>query len=118
MSDLPNRLLAEAQRFQPPMAARTRLMPFREAILTFLAKGVSHQKIADVLKQHGIQIERSAVGHFCRHHCPRAEIQRVRVGLTMPVPTSHFASPSVLKTPSVSVSTGVRRSPRIARDDL
>ena len=77
-SDLPVRLLAEARRCLPATATSSRLVPFREALLTFRAKRLSHEKIATILKQHGVQIERTAVGDYCRRFCPAADIERVR----------------------------------------
>lgn len=118
-SDLPARLLAEARRCAPAPVGCSRLAPFREALLTFQAKRIGHAKIAKIMKQHGVQIERTAVGDFCRRFCPAADVERVRRELiaaatgtpdSTPLPTLAAASPDN--------GPGRRRNPRIARDDL
>ena len=119
--DLPERLLAEARQHAPAPAGRSCLMPLREAVLTFRAKRLSYEKIAAVVKSHGIAIQASAVGHFCRRYCPDTEIERVRhqlvaaaTGRTAPIPWP--PPPPAASHPAAW--TGQRRGPRIARDDL
>ena len=118
-SDLPARLLAEARRCLPATATSSRLVPFREALLTFRAKRLSHEKIATILKQHGVQIERTAVGDYCRRFCQAADIERVRRDL-IAAATGTPATAALTKPPMLSTDGGAgkRRNPRIARDDL
>lgn len=119
--DLPERLLAFARQHAPVSPERSRLMPVRDAILTFRAKRLSYEKIAAVLRSHGVLIRASAVGDFCREHCPDSEVERARhqlfataaiapVSANAPVATSASAIPSP--------GPAKRRGPRIARDDL
>jgi len=118
-SDLPSRLLAEARRCPPAAATGSRLVPFREALLTFRAKRLSQEKIARILKQHGIQIERTAVGDYCRRFCPAADIERVRRDLIAAATgTPAAAVPTKPPLPASDDGAGKRRNPRIARDDL
>jgi hypothetical protein len=119
--DLPERLLAFARQHAPVSPERSRLMPLREAILTLRAKRLSYAKIAVVLRSHGVLIRASALGDFCRLHCPDAEVERARhqlfttaaaaqaPGVAAPEPASPAYSPS---------GSAKRRGPRIARDDL
>jgi len=118
-SDLPARLLAEARRCLPATATSSRLVPFREALLTYRAKGFSHEKIATILKQHGVQVQRTAVGDYCRRFCPAADIERVSRDL-IAAATGTPASAVLTKPPMLSTHDGAgkRRNPRIARDDL
>ena len=119
--DLPERLLAEARQHAPAPAGRSSLMPLREALLTFRAKRLSYEKIAAVVKSHGVAIQASAVGHFCRRYCPDTEIERVRHQLVAAV--TGTPTPVHIPTPPPAAShpaagAGKRRGPRIARDDL
>jgi len=120
--DLPERLLAEARQHAPAPAERSRLIHLREAVLTFRAKRVSYEKISAVLKGHGVAIQASAIGHFCRRHCPAAEIERVRHQLVAAVTGTPMFTPILAPspTPTLSPASGAakRRGPRIARDDL
>jgi hypothetical protein len=120
--DLPERLLAEARQHAPVAVERSRLMPLREALLTFRAKRLSYEKIATVLKGHGVAIQASALGHFCRRYCPAPEIERVRHQLVAavtgaPMP-AHAAMPPTAPPPPPPSASAKRRGPRIARDDL
>ncbi len=119
--DLPERLLAEARQHAPAPAGRSSLMPLREALLTFRAKRLSYEKIAAVVKSHGVVIQASAVGHFCRRYCPETEIERVRHQLVAAV--TGTSPPLYVPTPPPAANqrvagAGKRRGPRIARDDL
>ena len=118
-SDLSARLLAEARRCAPAPVACSRLAPFREALLTFQVKRFSHEKIAKILKQHGVQIERTAVGDFCRRFCPAVDIERVRRDLVAAATATADSTPRPTPAnPSPDNGSGKRRNPRIARDDL
>jgi hypothetical protein len=118
-SDLPARLLAEARRCAPAPVACSRLVPFRETLLTLQAKRISQEKIAKFLKQHGVQIERTAVGDFCRRFCPAADIERVRRDLIAAATGTLDSTPfPTAAKPSPDNGSGKRRNPRIARDDL
>lgn len=117
--DLPARLLAEAQRYTPPPARRSRLMPLREVILTYLANGASYETIAAFLNGHGVVIQASTVGYFRRRYCPASDITRVQRQLA----AATTATPALAASPSVAAASssngsGKRRNPRIARDDL
>ena len=117
--DLPARLLAEAQRCAPAAVKRSRLVPFREAVLTFLARRISHDQIAVILRQHGVPIARSAIGDFCRRYCPAVDIERVRRELVSAATGAPaLAATAAAPAPSPDASLGKRRNPRIARDDL
>lgn len=116
-NDLPARLLAEAQRHTPTLEERSRLMPFREAILTFRAKRTSYERIAAALKAHGIAIHPATVGYFCRRYCTKADIQRTRLQLV----TSTIGAPGFSGSLMSALPAPIparRRGPRIARDDL
>ena len=117
--DLPARLLAEAQRYTPVPAHRSRLMPLREAILTYLAKGASYETIAAFLNGHGVAIQGSTVGYFRRRYCPGNDIARVQRQLAVSVTSAPAlaASPTAAAA-SPSNGAGKRRNSRIARDDL
>ncbi len=118
-SDLPARLLAEARRCAPAPVAGSRLVPFREALLTFQAKRIGHAKIAKIMKQHGVQIERTAVGDFCRRFCPAADIERVRRDLVAAATGTPDSTPRPTPAkPSPDNGSAKRRNSRIARDDL
>ncbi len=92
-------------------------MPLREALLTFRARRNSYEKIAGILKDHGVSIQASTVGYFCRRYCPAADIERVRRELISAVTGS--SRPAPLTAPAASVGNpGKPRSTRIARDDL
>ena len=119
--DLPERLLAFARQHAPISPERSRLMPLREAILTFRAKHLSYEKIAAALRSHGVLIRASAIGDFCRQHCPEAEVERARHQLfataaSAPAPSSAPVAAVAAATPSSAATK--RRGPRIARDDL
>ena len=117
--DLPARLLAEAQRYTPTPTHRSRLMPLREAILTYLAKRASYEKIAAFLKGHGVVIQASTVGYFCRRYCPASDITRVQRQLAATATGAPAVGPPpAAAAASSSNGTGKRRNPRIARDDL
>lgn len=119
--DLPERLLAFARQHAPVSPERSRLMPLREAILTFRAKRLSYEKIAAVLRSHGVLIRASALGDFCRQHCPDAEVERARHQLfaTATAAPAQPTTPMSLANPAPSQSgPAKRRGPRIARDDL
>jgi hypothetical protein len=109
------RILAEARRQPARPTERGRLMPHREAVLTQLAKGLSYARISSFFRGFGVTIEASAVGHFCRRHCPAAEVERVRRELIVHATgTPERVAPTALK-----VTTGTtRKTARIARDDL
>ncbi len=111
-SDLSARLLAEARRHTPTLVERSRLMPFREALLTFRAKHTSYERIAGILKGYGVAIHPATIGYFCRRYCPEAEIQRVRLNLV----TAATGASTVV--PPSHPPAERRRAPRIARDDL
>ena len=119
--DLPERLLAEARQQAPAPVGRSRLTPLHEAVLTFRAIPLSYEKIARALKGHGVVIQASAVGHYCRRYCPDAEIERVRhqlvAGVTGTPVLIHVPMPPSAANHASAV-TGKRRGPRIARDDL
>lgn len=117
--DFPARLLAEAHRHAPTQIERSRLMPLREALLTFRAKRTSYEKIAAILKGHGVTIQASTVGYFCRRYCPVADVERIRRNLIaaatgLPDTTAR----AVAAAATTNDSPGKRRSARIARDDL
>jgi hypothetical protein len=114
--NLPMRVLAAARHHAPTPVHRGKLMPFREAVLTHLAKGSSYEVIAAFFKGFGVQIEASAVGNFCRRHCPAAEIERARRELIVAATGTVPVLPS---KPTGPATTGPKRqNPRIARDDL
>ena len=120
-SDLPARLLTEARQLTASRIEQSRLMPFRETLLTLRAKRISYERIATMLKGHGVVIQSSTVGYFCRRYCPAPEIERVRRELIVaatgvPAPVSP-AAPSLVK-PVPTPAAGKRRNARIARDDL
>jgi hypothetical protein len=119
-SDLPSRFLAQARRHLSPNAYRSRLLPFREAILVYRGKRTSYERIAWYLKSFGIDVQPSTVGYFCRKMCPPSEVQRALreseagIGETKEppkLPTSADSRPP-------AAAPAKRRSGRIARDDL
>ncbi len=119
--DLPERLLAFARQHAPVSPERSRLMPLREAILTLRAKRLSYARIAVVLRTHGVLIRASALGDFCRLHCPDAEVERARHQLfTTAAAAPAPAVPPLAPAGPAPAASGQakRRSPRIARDDL
>ena len=118
-SDLPGRLLAEARRHAPTQIERSRLMPLREALLTFRAKHTSYEKIAAILKGHGITIQASTVGYFCRRYCPVADVERIRRDLIAAATgTPDTTRRAIATAPTTNNGSGKRRNARIARDDL
>lgn len=115
--DLALRLLSEARRHSPVPTQRSRLMPVREAIIVFRAKRTSYERIAAILKAHGVTIQASAIGYFVRRHCSVAEIERARGELASGSEAKRAAAPTALR-PSPAVAETGARSRRIARDDL
>lgn len=119
-SDLPARLLAEARRHAPTQVERSRLMPLREALLTFRAKRISYEKIAAILKPYGVTIQASTIGYFCRRYCSTSEIERVRRELVLAATgtSAVVPAPTPAISPALANNPRPRRNPRIARDDL
>lgn len=119
--DLPASALADARHHTPTPIERSRLMPFRETVLTLRAKRTSFENIAKFLNFYGVTIAPSTLSYFCRKHCPPGEIERVRRELSASTPASStptFAMPSVASALSSDAGHVPRRSTRIARDDL
>jgi hypothetical protein len=112
--ELSQRLLTEARRHVPKPVGQSRLMPHRETVLTHLAKGTSYEQIAAFFQQFGIRIQASAVGQFCRNHCPPREVLRVKRELAGAANDTVTPSRTLPSTPAA----GRRNAPRIARDDL
>lgn len=120
-ADLPAHLLEVATRSPALTLSRSRLAPFREAIILLLAKNYSRVAIAALFKSQGIQINRSAVTDFCRDHCPAAEVARVRRRLTSAESAPSAAVANVggsTLSPITTHASTQKRGPRIARDDL
>ncbi len=118
--ELADRLL-KAARSAEPVLGRGQLLPYREALITFRARGFSYERIVEELKRHGVEVAASTVGCFCRRHCTRAEIQRVRSQLqSNTVPSSERSATETnasIATPAPRCPADCR-GPRIARDDL
>jgi hypothetical protein len=113
--ELHARLLEEAKRYNPPIG-RSSLVPYRDVILLWRAKGMSYEKIAATLKQNGLKISSAGVGVFCRGHLTRTEIERARrdqVTSSNSMPFNSSLS-KALGTPQILG----QRGPRIARDDF
>lgn len=119
-SELHDRLLDEARRYDPAQHTRSLLAPFRDVILLQRAKWMSYEQIAATLTQHGLKVSPAAVGCFCRRNYTKAEIEALRQrteprsAATMP-PTS--GKPAPRPAPPVSREPG-KRGPKIARDDF
>lgn len=116
--DLAFRLLSEAQRQAPVPTERSRLHPFRDAIIVFRAKRMSYERIAAILTARGVAIRPSALGNFVRRHCPAAEIERIRGELAAGREAPRQATPPPQRPTPAAAGIGGTRSRRIARDDL
>lgn len=119
-SELHDRLLEEARRYDPAQHTRSLLAPFRDVILLQRAKWMSYEQIAATLTGHGLKVSPAAVGCFCRRNYTKAEIE----GLRQKVETkSASATPPASGKPASRPASPVsrepgRRGPKIARDDF
>ncbi|HWA09556.1 MAG TPA: hypothetical protein VG838_08920 [Opitutaceae bacterium] len=118
-SELHDRLLEEARRYEPPARDRSLLVPYRAALVLWRAKSVSYEEISANFAKHGLKVSPSAVGVFCRGKLSKAEIERARH--QPPARVTSTERPSALATSQVRLKSPEldfnRRSPRIARDD-
>ena len=121
-TELHDRLLDDARRFDPAAHYRSLLAPYRDVLLLWRAKFMSYEQIAASLATHGLKVSSSAVGVFCRGNFTKGEIlqERHRLGPVTPkgpaatAPSSRGLS--ALAKPVVSVTPG-KRGPKVARDD-
>ncbi len=117
--ELPARVLTLAQRRDPAPAQLSRLVLFRESLITYRAKGISYEQISAEFRLHGIIIAASTIGYYCRRYC-LADIERMKrhlsagvAGQPAPKPNAPLAS-----TTLPSSGTARKRGPHIARDDF
>lgn len=119
-SELHDRLMEEARRYDPAQHTRSLLSPFRDVILLQRAKWMSYEQIAATMTRHGLKVSPAAVGCFCRRSYTKAEIDALRQKVE-PKPSSAAAPASGKSAPRptspVSREPG-RRGPKIARDDF
>lgn len=119
--ELHQRLLMDARNYHPEVHTRSLLLPYREVLLTQRARYMSYEQISATLARHGITVSPAAVGVFCRRQFSRAEIERVRRTLAAkpePARTESATTANATTTTEPRSSTGRRRGPNIARDDL
>lgn len=119
MSDLHDRLLEDARRYDPAQHMRSLLAPFRDVILLQRAKWMSYEQISATLTRHGLKVSPAAVGCFCRRNYTKAEIDALRQK-TEPKPVVSLpgsGKPAPRPASPVSRDPG-RRGPKIARDDF
>lgn len=109
--DLAQKLLTEAQRYDPAAHTRNLLAPFRETLLLQRAKFMSYEQIAGTFARHGIKVSPAAVGLFCRRNFSRAEIERVRRENVSRPPEPATPRPAAPRPSEI-------RGPAIARDDI
>jgi len=114
--ELNQRLLADAERYDPAAHTRSLLGPHRHVLLLWRAKYMSYEQISATLARHGISVSPTAIGVFCRRHFTKAEIERARRNLANPSAPAEL--PGLVATTSSPASTPRRRGPNIARDDL
>ncbi len=80
-----DRILEDARRAKP--AGRPiRLVPHRDAILIYRARGFSYEQIAVALNRLGLKASATNVGLFCRRNFRKTDIQRKRFELESAVP--------------------------------
>lgn len=81
-----DRILEDARRAEP--AGRPiRLVPHRDAILIYRARGFSYEQIAVALNRLGLKASATNVGLFCRRNFRKTDIQRKRFELESATPT-------------------------------
>lgn len=115
-SELHNRLLDSARRYDPADHTRGLLAPYRDVLLLQRAKFMSYEQIAATLLSHGLKVSPAAVGCFCRRHFTKAEIEAARRQATSPYsPTSGGNTPPPA-APHSNREPG-KRGPKIARND-
>jgi|CXWL01.1.fsa_nt_gi hypothetical protein len=119
--ELRQRLLADAEHYDPAAHTRSLLAPYRQVLLLQRAKYMSYEQISATLARHGITVSPTAIGVFCRRYLTKAEIERAR--------HPHLGKPAPAATPDQLPGLGTttnppppapprRRGPNIARDDL
>lgn len=116
--ELSQRLLADAERYDPAAHTRSPLGPHRKVLLLWRAKYMSYEQISATLARHGINVSPTAIGVFCRRHFTKAEIERARRNLATPAGPAPAELPGLATTTSSPASAPRRRGPNIARDDL
>lgn len=116
--ELSQRLLADAERYDPAAHMRSLLGPHRKVLLLWRAKYMSYEQISATLARHGITVSPTAIGVFCRRHFTKAEIERARRNLASPAGPAPAELPGLATTTSSPASAPRRRGPNIARDDL
>ena len=125
--ELNQRLLADAESYNAAEPTRSLLEPYRHALLLMRAKlkPMSYEQIAIAFARHGINIRPTAVGVFCRANFTKAEILRVRRARESMATSLESLVPGIIQTPppprlqkATPPAEPVRRSTRIARDDI
>jgi hypothetical protein len=84
-TELHDRLLEEAPRYEPPPRDRSLLLPNRDALVLWRAKSVSYEEISANFAKRGLKVSPSAVGVFCRNRLSKAETERTRLQLRIEV---------------------------------
>ena len=125
--ELNQRLLADAESYNAAEPTRSLLEPYRHALLLMRAKPkpMSYEQIAIAFARHGINIRPTAVGVFCRANFTKAEILRVRRERASQSTSPESLLPGIIQIPppsrmhqTTAPAEPVRRSTRIARDDI
>jgi hypothetical protein len=123
--ELSQRLLDDAARYNVAAHTRSLLAPYRHVLLLMRARFMSYEQIAATLVLHGINIRPTAVGVFCRGNFTKAEILRVRRERESKSTSPESLLPGLIQIPppsriyqTTAPAEPVRRSTRIARDDI
>lgn len=116
-AELNARLMEEARRFDTQGYRPSKLVPHRNVILLYRAKGLSYERIAAAFVKHGLKVSPPTVGLFCRQHIKETEVLRERRRLEADARRAEEAGPVVPFVPATAHAPG-KRGPRIARDDF
>ena len=116
-------MMDDARRYDPAEHSRSRLAPFRDALLVWRAKSMSYEQIAAALTRHGLKTSPTGVGAFCRRTFAKAEILREQSRIRTETPKGpgttapSFLGLSAVATPAPAPLPLGRRGPKIARDN-
>ena len=116
--ELHQRLMTDARSYHPEVHTRSLLLPYRQVLLTQRARYMSYEQISATLARHGLTVSPAAVGVFCRRQFTKAEIERVRRGLSEKPESAGSELATTTTTTGSRPSVTRRRGPNIARDDL